>query len=46
MKRLNILLKTNDSVEKILTKFNIKDKDIKNISLKLKLKKTNKYLYW
>ena len=37
-------IKTNDSVEKILTKFDIKDKDIKNISLKLKRKKlTNIY---
>ena len=37
-------IKTNDSVEKILTKFDIRDKDIKNISLKLKRKKlTNIY---
>jgi len=33
------LIKNNDSVEKILKKFNIDNKDIKNISNKLKLKK-------
>ncbi len=37
-------IKNNDSVEKILKKFNVKDKDIKNISIKLKRKKlTNIY---
>ena len=33
------LIKNNDSIEKILKKFNIKDSDVKNISIKLKEKK-------
>ena len=41
---ISYLIKNNDSVEKILKKFNIRDKDIKKISTKLKQKKfTNIY---
>ena len=36
---VNYLIKNNDSIEKILKKFNIKDGDIKKISVKLKEKK-------
>ena len=36
---VNYLIKNNDSIEKILKKFNIKDSDIKKISTKLKEKK-------
>ena len=38
-KEINYIIQNNDTVEKILKKFNIADKDIKNISLKLKEKK-------
>jgi murein DD-endopeptidase MepM/ murein hydrolase activator NlpD len=37
--KVNYLIKNNDSIEKILKKFNIKDNDIKKISTKLKEKK-------
>ena len=37
--KVNYLIKNNDSIEKILKKFNIKDADIKKISTKLKEKK-------
>ena len=41
---IEYVIKNNDTVEKILKKFKIRDKDIKNISLKLKKKKlTNIY---
>ena len=41
---MNYIIKTNDSVEKILKKFNIRDVDIKKISSKLKQQKlTNIY---
>ncbi len=41
---ISYLIKNNDSVEKILKKFNIRDKDINKISTKLKQKKfTNIY---
>ena len=41
---LEYVIKNNDTVEKILKKYKIRDKDIKNISLKLKEKKlTNIY---
>ena len=33
------MIKNNDSIEKILKKYDIKNEDIKNISLKLKEKK-------
>ena len=36
---MNYLIKNNDTIEKILKNFNIKDSDIKNISTKLKEKK-------
>ena len=36
---INYLIKNNDSVEKILKRFKVKDEDIKNISVKLKQKK-------
>ena len=36
---VSYLIKNNDSIEKILKKFNIKDSDIKKISIKLKEKK-------
>ena len=38
-KEVNYLIKNNDSIEKILKKFNIKDGDIKKISTKLKERK-------
>ena len=37
---INYIIKNNDTVEKILKKFKIKEADIKNISVKLKKKKT------
>tara|TARA_B100000963_G_scaffold329814_1_gene319481 strand:+ start:229 stop:1575 length:1347 start_codon:yes stop_codon:yes gene_type:complete len=41
---INYIIKNNDTVEKILKKFKIKEADIKNISVKLKKKKlTNIY---
>ena len=36
---LKYVIKNNDTIEKILKKFNIQDSDIKNISVKLKQKK-------
>ena len=43
-KEINYTIKNNDSVEKILKRFSIKDEDIKTISVKLKEKKlTNIY---
>ena len=43
-KEIKYLIQTNDSIEKILNKFDIKSTDIKNISNKLKVKKlTNIY---
>jgi len=43
-KEIKYLIQTNDSIEKILNKFDIKSTDIKNISNKLKIKKlTNIY---
>jgi len=43
-KEVNYVIKRNDTVEKILKKFKIKEKDIRSISLKLKKKKlTNIY---
>ena len=36
---INYIIKNNDTVEKILKKFKIKNEDIKNISIKLKEKK-------
>ena len=36
---IEYVIKNNDSVEKILKKYKVRDKDIKNISLKLKEKK-------
>ena len=43
-KEIDYIIKNNDTVEKILKKFNIKDEDIKKISIKLKQKKlTNIY---
>ncbi len=36
---INYVIETNDTVEKILRKFKVRDVDIKNISLKLKEKK-------
>ena len=41
---VNYVIKNNDSIEKILKNYNIKNDDIKNISTKLKKKKTFKYL--
>ena len=38
-KEINYVIKNNDSIEKILKKFNVNDKDIKNISVSLKQKK-------
>ncbi len=38
---INYVIKNNDTIEKILKKFKIKDVDIKKISLKLKEKKLN-----
>ena len=40
-KEINYVIKNNDTIEKILKKFKIKDVDIKKISLKLKEKKLN-----
>ena len=41
---INYVIKNNDTVEKILRKFKIKEADIKNISVKLKESKlTNIY---
>ena len=43
-KEINYTIKNNDTIEKILRKFEIQNKDIKNISLKLKKKQlTNIY---
>jgi murein DD-endopeptidase MepM/ murein hydrolase activator NlpD len=43
-KEINYVIQKNDTVEKILTKFKVKNEDIKNISSKLKKKKlTNIY---
>ena len=42
---INYVIKNNDTVEKILSKFNVRDKDIKKISIKLKENKhTNIYI--
>ena len=38
-KEINYVIKNKDSIEKILKKFNVNDKDIKNISVSLKQKK-------
>ena len=38
-KEINYVIRNNDSIEKILKKFNVNDKDIKNISVSLKQKK-------
>ena len=37
-KEINYVIRNNDSIEKILKKFNVNDKDIKNISVSLKQK--------
>ena len=43
-KEVNYIIKNNDTVEKILKQFNIRNEDIRNISLKLKVRKlTNIY---
>ena len=43
-KEVNYIIKNNDTVEKILKQFNIRNEDIRNISLKLKARKlTNIY---
>ena len=42
---INYVIKNNDTVESILSKFNVRDNDIKKISIKLKEKKlTNIYI--
>ena len=38
-KEINYVIKNKDSIEKILKKFNVNDRDIKNISVNLKQKK-------
>ena len=40
------IVQNNDTVEKILKKFKVQNEDIKKISVELKQKKTNQYLFW
>ena len=42
---INYTIKSNDTIEKILKNYNIKNADIKNISTKLKEKKIFKHLF-
>ena len=43
---IKYVIKSNDSIEKILKKYQVKSEDINEISTKLKRKKTFKYLFW
>ena len=44
-KEINYIIKNNDSVEKILRSFKVQNNEIKDISIKLKGKKTCKYIF-
>ena len=45
-KEINYVIKNNDTVEKILKNYKVRNEDINSISIKLKQKKTYKYIFW